>query len=226
MLDWLINCDKELLLLCNSYHCSWLDNFFWIVTAKWSNIFVLLPLLCLLFYKRKWNEALLVVLGILFVVLLCDQIASSIFKPLFHRLRPSQDNSLAVILVNGYRGGRYGFISSHAANTFGVAIFLMSIFRNRLFSISIILWAVLVSYSRIYLGVHYPGDILGGMVVGIIVGVFIYHLYLAVRLQLIRRGHLADNAIPYRNYKAVTYFALCIPLLFVLNAVVNIIIYW
>ena len=106
MLDTLIDLDKSLLLYCNGSHLSWLDTFFWFISARLSNLWVILPLLLLLFYKCSWKEALLVVAGIVLTVLLCDQFASSVCKPLFHRPRPTHDEEIGslVTLVNNYRG--------------------------------------------------------------------------------------------------------------------------
>lgn len=95
-------------------------------------------------------------------------------KPFFARPRPSHEPGLAGLLhlVNGYKGGAYGFASSHAANTFGVAMFIYLLFRSRYAWISaIFVWAAVMSYTRIYLGVHYPGDIFAGALVGSACGV-------------------------------------------------------
>lgn len=216
MLDWLIELDKELLLLCNATHFTWLDNFNFIITSRWLNVFMVLPLLAILAHRRKGLEAVIVILAIALVVLLCDQIASSFFKPTFQRLRPSHDPSLDVVIINNYRCGLYGFISSHAANTFGVAVFLLLLFRHRIFSVAIIMWAVLVSYSRIYLGVHFPGDILVGAVVGVLVGWGIYWLYNRLRAFLFSRNLLSVAQNPYRQDYYARYFAIYIVLLFVI----------
>ena len=143
MFDWLIALDKELLLMCNAVHFPWLDNFYWMVSSRVLNIFMVLPLLSIMMHRRKLLEAVLLLLSLALVVLICDQVASGIFKPLFMRLRPSHDPSLSVVLVNGYRGGLYGFISSHAANSVGAAIFIALIFRNRWLSLAMALWASL-----------------------------------------------------------------------------------
>lgn len=116
MLDFLIDLDKSALLLCNGTHTLWLDNFNWMITARWFNVFVALPLLVmmgLVIFKHKKQgviEAMLVIVALALAVLIADQVASSFFKPLFQRLRPSHDPSLSVILVNDYHGGRYGFV--------------------------------------------------------------------------------------------------------------------
>jgi len=106
----------------------------------------------------------------------CDQVASSFFKPLFERFRPTHhpDFKEMVDIVNGYRGGRYGFISSHATNSFGLAVFISLLFRHRRVTISVVCWALLNSYTRIYLGVHFISDILAGIIVGTILAFLLY----------------------------------------------------
>lgn len=198
MIDWLINIDKEWLVLCNSVHTPWLDNFFWTMSARWLNIFVAIPLLLIMMHRRvKW-EAVMVILAVALTVLLCDQIASSVFKPLFQRPRPTHNPDLAVITVNNYRGGLFGSISSHAANTFGVAILLSLIFRDKLLTCTMLMWAALVSYSRIFLGVHYPADVLCGAVVGCLVAYLVYVLYDRSRIAFLKKGLLTSDQNPYR----------------------------
>jgi undecaprenyl-diphosphatase len=172
MMEQLLTWDRELLLWLNSFHTPWLDPImFWVTkTFFWVPLYAFLIYLVFKQYKK---EGWLVLIGAAVVVLLCDQITSTFMKPFFERLRPSHEPSLQglVHLVDGYRGGRYGFSSGHAANTFGTALFVLLILRQRVRWIGLVfLWAVLMTYTRLYLGVHYPGDILVGALIGLACG--------------------------------------------------------
>lgn len=175
MLEQLIEWDKAVFLFLNNTHTPFWDHFMWIYTGRLTWVPLILSLLFVLF-RKNWKEALLVVVALALTITLCDQFASSLCKPYFARFRPAQDPMLMymVDVVEGYRGGRYGFISSHAANTFAVSVFVSLLLRHKWMSFSMFLWAALCSYSRIYLGVHYPGDILCGMLWGVLVGLFTY----------------------------------------------------
>jgi len=177
-MDQLISFDQRLLLLLNGSDSTFLDNCFLMVTRTGTWIPMMLVLLYILLKNRPWREVLFAVIGIALVVLIADRFSSGLCKPLFHRFRPSHEPVLEglVDLVDDRRGGPYGFISSHAANTFGVAFFLFLYLRRRLLSLTVFLWAALSSYSRIYLGLHYPGDILAGALFGVAAGSFCYFL--------------------------------------------------
>ena len=139
-------------------------------TLTWLPLY--LALIYLIIKFKRW-DTIYILLGVALTITLADQITSTFMKPFFARLRPSQEESLIGLLhtVNNYKGGLYGFASSHAANTFGVATFIYLLFRARYpWITTIFLWATFVSYTRIYLGVHYPGDILVGALVGILCG--------------------------------------------------------
>lgn len=175
----LLELDREWLLYFNSLNAPWADPVMFVLTktTTWIPLYVFLLYLVIRNYKiETWT----VLVGVGITLLLADQVTSTIMKPYFARLRPSQDPTLEGLVhtVNEYRGGLYGFASGHAANTFGTATFFWLLFRFRYRWIGLMfLWAAFVSYTRIYLGVHYPGDILVGGIVGILSGVAGYLLF-------------------------------------------------
>jgi len=190
IIDQLIDFDKNLLLCLNSYHTPLWDNFFWITTQTitWVPLYVTLAYI---FIKNHSLRGIwfLVFAGLL--ILLCDQISSGFFKPFFERYRPSHDPFIkdAVHILHNKKGGMYGFVSSHATNSFGLAVYLSLIFRNRWFNIVIFSWAAIFSYSRIYLGLHYPGDIVGGALLGMILGRIVYGLFIHFSPRFIFISH-------------------------------------
>ena len=177
MLDYLMDMDASALLAVNGLHDMFQDALWWLVSAKWASLLLVLALVWVLLHQNR-RHALLVLAMIVLVFVLADQISSGLIKHLVERLRPTHDPSLgdAVHVVNGYRGGMYGFVSSHAANAFAAATFISLLLRHRLVTVSLMTWATLQCYSRVYLGVHYPGAILGGLVVGMLVGWFVWSL--------------------------------------------------
>jgi undecaprenyl-diphosphatase len=179
MIEQLTEFDKDLFVFLNGLHAPWLDPVMEVLsmTIAWLPLHVFLLYHIVKVYREK-SWAILVAIGLL--ILMTDQITSGLMKPFFERLRPSHDTTLngLVHFVNNYRGGLYGFASSHAANTFGTAAFLTLLLRKEKPWIAwLFLWASFVSYTRIYLGLHYPGDILAGAVVGIICACLMFLLY-------------------------------------------------
>jgi len=171
-MDYLASIDEKIFLYLNGLHAPWLDPIMMAITrtVTWLPLFILLTCLIIKDFRQKsW-----IVLAVLAaVILLADQVTSGLMKPLFERPRPSHEPALRKVihLVDGYKGGIYGFASSHAADTFGTTFFLWSLLsKKRKWIVFIFLWPILASYSRIYLGVHYPGDILAGGFVGWLVG--------------------------------------------------------
>lgn len=179
MLDTIVSLDTQLTLWLNGSESMFLDTFAMAATktTTWVPLGVLL--VYVLVRMKNWKHALLVILSVALVITFADQMASGVFKPLVARLRPSHNPELEglIDLVDGYRGGRYGFFSSHAANTCGVALFFSLLFRHKWFTEAICSWALLNCWTRLYLGVHYVGDILVGVLWGCCVGWGVYRMY-------------------------------------------------
>jgi len=171
MIERIDQIDRSLFLFLNGMHSSFWDGVMWWISGNKSWILLYVLILAWLTWKYKRRMLILVFL-IALTITLTDQLSVHLFKNVFQRLRPCHNAQIAslVHLVHNYCGGAYGFISSHAANTFGIAILSAGLLKNKYFSWFIFAWASLVSYSRIYLGVHYPGDILGGAVLGLLIG--------------------------------------------------------
>ena len=176
----LIELDKHILMQLNGSDSLFWDGFMYIVTDTKTWIPAAIALLYVIFKNNNFKHGLFILLLIALVVTLADQTSSGICKPLFERYRPTKDPEFMnmVNTVNSYRaGGLYGFISSHAANTFAVAMFISLLVRNAKLSFMMFLWAFIPTYSRVYLGVHYPGDILFGIIDGLLSGSVVYLLY-------------------------------------------------
>ncbi|WP_298650407.1 phosphatase PAP2 family protein [uncultured Proteiniphilum sp.] len=185
--EGLLPSERDLFFALNGSESLFLDNVMWTISGRFIWIPLFLFILFIFFYRTRPKEAILVTLFFILVFVATDQISSSFFKPFFERFRPTHhpDFMDTVDIVNGYRGGRYGFISGHATNSFGLAVFLSLVFKNRLVTLCTILWAIINSYTRIYLGVHFISDILAGMMVGSLVALLLYTIYTALRKALI-----------------------------------------
>lgn len=167
----LIDIDRTLLLAINNCYAPWADTFFWWVSNRFIWIPLYLLLVFLLFRRFGWRQALFLLVGFAVAVGLSDWVSSGLIKPLVARPRPTHEPALAglVHIVRGYYGGHYGFVSSHAANTMSCALLFSLIWRKKTATCLLMTWVALNCYSRMYLGVHYPGDILGGLLVGSVI---------------------------------------------------------
>jgi undecaprenyl-diphosphatase len=172
------NLDKQLFIILNSANSPFWDTVMYIISAKltWIPLYVAILICFGIRYKRKF---IIILLFIILAVTLADQSSVHLFKNVFQRLRPCHDPSMdgMVHLVKGECGGLYGFVSSHASNSFNVAFLSLMFIRKRWYTVSIILWALIIGYSRIYLGVHYPGDVICGSFLGAFIGWGVYKLY-------------------------------------------------
>jgi undecaprenyl-diphosphatase len=176
-METLIEYDRWLLLALNGSESLYLDAVVKTLTtaATW------LPLYLALFYLvMRNNNSVTRIFAIVGCAAVCYLLAGAVddglVKPLVARWRPTHDPVIGwqVDVVNGYRGGNYGFFSAHASNTFSIAVFFSLLVRSRLLSVSLILWSLVNCWTRLYLGVHFPGDILVGILWGGIVGSFVY----------------------------------------------------
>ena len=183
MLDELIDFDRWLLLAVNGSSSLYLDSVVKTLTtaATW------IPLYVALFYLvMKNNDFVRRIVFIVFCAGLCYLFAGAvddgIVKPAVARWRPTHDPVIGwqVDVVNGYRGGKYGFFSAHASNTFSIAVFFSLLMRSRLLTLAMVTWSLINCWTRLYLGVHFPGDILCGLLWGGIVGSLVYCLFLRV----------------------------------------------
>jgi len=193
-MDTILEIDKDLLIWINSFHTAWLDPVMLIVTktAFWTPLYLFF---IYLIFKKLGPNAWFAIAGAALTILLTEEITSGLMKPFFQRLRPSNDPSVQNLLhlvadSKGviYHGGKYGFASSHAANTFGTATLMWLLFKDRTrWMIFAFLWAAIMTYTRLYLGVHFPGDILVGALIGVLSGVAGYKLFMWLKGRRERR---------------------------------------
>ena len=190
-MDYLIHIDQQWLLAINGWHAEWADVLMWYISKSttWLPLYALLvglivyrfgilsPSLC---REGRRGSSLLRVLiilaGFAVAVGVSDFVSSGIIKPWVCRLRPTHEPALGGMLhlVNGYTGGLYGFVSSHAANTMACALLFALLYRNKYATVGLMLWVALNCYSRMYLGVHYPADIIGGLAIGALMATLTY----------------------------------------------------
>ena len=210
-MDSLIHIDQQWLLAINGWHAEWADVLMWYVSKSttWLPLYALLVGLVVYRFGIHWYQStqstqiisntptlskkkvllrvVIVLAGFAVAIGLSDFVSSGLIKPWVCRLRPTHEPALAGMLhlVNGYTGGLYGFVSSHAANTMACALLFSLLYKNKYATIGLMLWVALNCYSRMYLGVHYPGDIIGGLLVGALLEVLVYALlrYLLARVD-------------------------------------------
>jgi len=183
----LVHFDQELFLQLNGAHVPWLDNVMYWVTYKFTWIPMYLVLI-LLTVKAEGKKSIAILITVLVAVIIADKITSGLMKPYFARYRPCHEPLLAGLVheVAGC-GGSFGFASSHASTSFAVAMVWFSLLKDKVKYMWLILfWAALYSYSRVYVGVHYPGDILVGALVGILAAMVCVRLYFTFLIKYYR----------------------------------------
>ena len=216
MVEKILVYERDLFFMLNGSDSPFLDRFMWLYSGKAVWLPLAAFILIVLLYKKKWRESILILLAIVLVVTFCDQFASHVCKPIFTRFRPTHhpDSMDQVKTVFDYRGGKYGFISSHAANAFGFATFMSLLFRYRLFTWTIFLWAALTAYTRVYLGVHFISDIVPGAIAGVFFGWLVYWLYVKAR-SLVPGTSGEASALYSDKQKRIIVYAIFIAVLLI-----------
>lgn len=197
-MESILQLDERILLFFNGMHSTYFDYFMSVATGRLIWVPFYIALLILIVQKNGIRRAATIVVGVALAITLADQLCATVLRPIFARYRPAnQLNPLSefIHIVNGYRGGRYGFPSCHAANCFAVLTFLSLLIRNRMFTISMLIWALINCYSRMYLGVHYPGDLIAGAVLGYLCGLTMY----AIVNKIIARIKIPSGSTPAFN---------------------------
>jgi undecaprenyl-diphosphatase len=222
MLEQELHWERNLFFFLNGSNSVSADHFFYLYSCMWTWIPFYLCFLFVFVYKKHWKEIVWILLSVALLVLLCDQISSGFFKPLFHRFRPTHhpDFSDSVKTVLNYRGGKYGFISGHAANAFGFATFMAGLFKNKLLTCILFLFAIINAYSRVYLGVHFISDIVAGALVGIIIGYSVYQLSAFCRKKFLSNGDFKFGKSAYSK-REIYFLCLEYPIIVIILLVFN-----
>ncbi len=225
-IDKFLPFERDLFFALNGSDSIFWDNAMWTFTSIVSWLPIILFILYITLKNQVFKEGLLVLMSLTLVVFLSVHLSSSFFKPLFQRFRPTHhpDYMDLVRIVNNFRGEQYGFISGHATNSFGIAIFLALLFKNKFVTAFFLFWAVLNSYSRIYLGVHFISDIVAGLFIGSLIGLLVYEIYVALRVRFFNVTSIDKRESIYSkkdgNILAIVGFSY-IALLIILSPVLN-----
>lgn len=194
----ILELDQQLTLSLNGSDSLFMDNLMSTVTSTASWTLLLMVLIYIFFKNNSIKEAFLIIGIIGLMIFVADRLCSGLAKPFVARWRPTQNPEIMYLVdtVNGYRGGKYGFFSGHASNTFCVAMFLSWLFRAPRMTVACFFWCTTTTFTRIYLGVHYMGDVVVGAIVGCILGFLFYLLYNHLRANLGTNRLISEQFTP------------------------------
>lgn len=202
-MNGLLEFDRNATLALNGSDSLFWDNLMVTVTDTWSWTLIIIALFFVIFRNNAVREALIIVLMMGLMILVADRLCSGLVKPLVGRWRPTQDPQIMYMMdvVNNYRGGRFGFFSGHACNTFCMATFLALLFRNNLMTAVLFFWCFTTTFTRLYLGVHYLGDVTVGLAVGIVIGMLFHSLTKKILKRFNVRGRLSSIGYTSTGYR-------------------------
>ena len=205
-IDKILPFERDLFLALNGSGSAFWDNAMWTFTSIVAWVPILLFVFYIAFRNKMFKEGFLVLISIVLVIFLSVYLSASFFKPFFKRFRPTHhpDFKDIVNIVNSFRGGQYGFISGHATNSFGIAMFISLLFKNKYVTSSIFFWALLNSYSRIYLGVHFISDIVAGLFFGSLIGLLVYEIYAWIRVGFFKASTIEKRKSIYSKKEGNT----------------------
>ena len=199
----LLNFDRQMLFLLNGSDSLFMDKLMMMLTSGYVWIPLYITLLYIVVKNNESTSQIMLTVGCaVLCVFFADGMADYLAKPYFQRLRPSNDIYIkyAVKVVNGMRAGEYSFFSAHAANTFALAVFFSLLIKEKLFTVTMIFWSLLNGYTRIYLGLHYPGDVLAGILCGCISGLVSYCIWHYIYIRISPRIHYVSTKYTLTGY--------------------------